>query len=186
DDVDDLSLILEKVLHSLEFYLAGFNEDGVCREGYMYWQYGFGYYVYFADLLKKRTGGKIDLFQSEKVHQIARFQQKVFMEGNAVINFSDCPSYVRVFLGMTHYLKQRYPDLDVPVTRLRAKYTHDHCSRWAPAIRNFVWFCPEEKGEPWRAATYYLDASQWHMSRHVSRSGVYVVAAKGGHNAEPH
>ncbi len=186
DDVDDLSLILEKVLHSLEFYLAGFNEDGVCREGYMYWQYGFGYYVYFADLLKKRTGGKIDLFQSEKVHQIARFQQKVFMEGNAVINFSDCPSHVRVFLGMTHYLKQRYPDLDVPVTRLRAKYTDDHCSRWAPAIRNLVWFCPEEKGEPWRAATYYLDASQWYMSRHVSRSGVYVFAAKGGHNAEPH
>ncbi|HTG67763.1 MAG TPA: hypothetical protein VL921_00760, partial [Candidatus Udaeobacter sp.] len=91
DDSERLSRVLERVLASLDCYLTGFGEDGACAEGYLYWQYGFGYYVYFAQLLKAATDGEINLFASSKVKEIALFQQKCFTGGRTVVNFSDSP-----------------------------------------------------------------------------------------------
>ncbi|PMC38045.1 hypothetical protein CJ195_10680 [Bacillus sp. UMB0899] len=177
-----LSSILDRVLQAMSYYLKGFNEDGACMEGYGYWQYGFGFYVYFSDLLKINTYGEIDLFQLEKVHQIATFQQKCFIYKNQVVNFSDSTEKGSVFLGLSHYLKDVFPKLEVPETELRAAYTDDHCSRWAPAFRNLIWFDENKAGKPWGNATYYLKDSQWFISRHNE----YVFASKGGHNDEPH
>lgn len=177
-----LSSIMDRVIQAMSYYLKGFNEDGACMEGYGYWQYGFGFYVYFADLLKRKTAGEVDLFQQEKVHQIASFQQKCFIYKNQVVNFSDSTERGSVFLGLSHYLKNIYPDLEVPENELRASYAEDHCSRWAPAFRNLLWFDENMRGKPWGNATYYLKDSQWFISRHQH----YVFACKGGHNDEPH
>jgi hypothetical protein len=182
DDQKMLSSILERVLNAMKYYLRGFNDDGACMEGYSYWQYGFGFYVYFADLLKKKTSGALDLFNTEKVHQIALFQQKCFMYKNQVVNFSDSTEIGTVFLGLSHYLKGIYPDLEVPESKLRASYDEDHCSRWAPAFRNLLWFDEKKTGNRWRSATYYLNDSQWLISRNHD----YGFACKGGHNDEPH
>lgn len=182
EDEEMLSVILERVLSSMEYYLKGFNDDGACMEGYGYWQYGFGFYVYFADLLKKKTNGKIDLFHSEKVHQIALFQQKCFLHKGQVVNFSDSVPNATIFLGLSHYLKKIFPDFELPVAELRASYIEDHCSRWAPAFRNLLWFDEHEEGMPWQNNTYYLSDSQWF----ISRSDHSVFACKGGHNDEPH
>jgi hypothetical protein len=182
NDKEILSVILERVLSSMEYYLKGFNDDGACMEGYGYWQYGFGFYVYFADLLKKKTAGEIDLFHSEKVHQIALFQQKCFIHKNQVVNFSDSNQQATVFLGISHYLKKIFQDIEVPEKGLRAPYTEDHCSRWAPAFRNLLWFNEQVEGKPWHDKTYFLSDSQWF----ISRNDPYVFACKGGHNDEPH
>lgn len=181
-DEEMLSSILGRVLSAIEYYLEGFNDDGACLEGYGYWQYGFGYFVYFADLLKKKTANSIDLFQSEKVHQISLFQQKCFTYKDQVVNFSDSTQTASVFLGVSHYLKRLYPDFEVPEIGLRAHYTEDHCSRWAPAIRNLLWFNADEVGNPWKNDTFYLPSSQWFISRYDDS----VFACKGGHNYEPH
>ncbi|HZH59302.1 MAG TPA: heparinase II/III family protein [Metabacillus sp.] len=182
EDEEILSIILERVLSSMDYYLKGFNDDGACMEGYGYWQYGFGYYIYFADLLKRKTNDEIDLFKSEKVHQIALFQQKCFLHKGQVVNFSDTVPNATIFLGISHYLKEIFQDIEVPETELRASYTEDHCSRWAPAFRNLLWFNEHEEGMPWRNYTYYLSDSQWF----ISRSDHSVFACKGGHNDEPH
>ncbi|WP_117168659.1 heparinase II/III family protein [Paraliobacillus sediminis] len=185
-DDHELSIVLERVLETMEYYLKGFNGDGTCMEGYGYWEYGFGFYVYFSDLLKKRTAGKIDLFQSEKVHQIALFQQKTFLDKNRVVNFSDTESTTSIFLGLSHYLAKQYPDFKIPEPALRANYTADHCSRWAPALRNVIWLDHTASGKQWGEATYFLKESQWFISRYASKHGRYAFAAKGGHNNEPH
>ena len=140
NDHEQQAEILERVLAALEAYLTGFYDDGTCLEGYGYWEYGFGFYVYFADLLKKRTNGKIDLFQSEKVHQIALFQQKIFLHKNNVANFSDALPAMNINLGLSHYLSEIYPDFELPEIELRAPFTADHCSRWAPVFRQLYWF----------------------------------------------
>ncbi|MEH7116758.1 heparinase II/III family protein [Neobacillus vireti] len=186
NDAGELAKLLERVLPAMDSYLKGFNEDGICLEGYGYWQYGFGYYVYFADLLKKRTGGKLDLFDSEKVHQIALFQQRCFLSRNLVVNFSDAQPTASVFLGLSHYLSKIYPDFHVPEQDLRAKYTVDHCSRWAPAIRNLLWFDETISPAPWKSGTFHSEESAWFISRHQSEFGDFSFAAKGGHNDEPH
>lgn len=185
-DKEELAIILERVFSSMDGYVSGFNDDGFCLEGYGYWQYGFGYYVYFADLLKKRTLGKLDLFASEKIHQISLFQQRCFLEHNLVVNFSDAVPTASVFLGLSHYLSKIYDDFEVPRKEIRAKYTDDHCSRWAPAIRNLLWFDELVQDKSWGSGTIYSKDSGWLISRHHDQSRIFSFAAKGGHNEEPH
>ncbi|MBM7654336.1 heparinase II/III family protein [Neobacillus cucumis] len=185
-DASELAIIIERVLPAMDSYLKGFNKDGICLEGYGYWQYGFGYFVYFADLLKKRTTGKLNLFDFEKVHQIALFQQRCFLNQSLVVNFSDALPTATVFLGLSHYLSGIYSDFEVPEQGLRAKYSDDHCNRWAPAIRNLLWFDENASPKPWKSGTYYSEESAWFISRHQSGAGNFSFAAKGGHNDEPH
>jgi hypothetical protein len=186
NDNDELTRIIKRVLPAMEGYVSGFTQDGFCLEGYGYWQYGFGYYVYFADLLKKRTAGKLDLFASEKIHQIALFQQRCFLNNHLVVNFSDAVPTASVFLGLSHYLSKIYDDFDVPKNELRAKYTEDHCSRWAPAIRNILWFDEHAKETIWGRGTFFSKESGWYISRYQDPSGNYSFATKAGHNDEPH
>ncbi|WP_053374202.1 heparinase II/III family protein [Paenibacillus sp. FJAT-27812] len=194
DDTERLSVVLERVLHSLDCYLSGFGEDGACAEGYLYWQYGFGYYVYFAQLLKSATDGKINLFDSDKVKEIALFQQKSFTGGSTVVNFSDSPASSGIFMGLSCCLHGEYEEVIVPDASLRADYSADHCGRWAPAIRNLVWVREEWMESDasgsvaiWPSESYYLPDVQWLLSRHAAEDGgSYSFAAKGGHNEEPH
>ncbi|WP_062050185.1 heparinase II/III family protein [Bacillus sp. JCM 19034] len=186
DDHEELSVILERVLYAMDAYLSGFHDDGACLEGYGYWQYGFGFFVYFADLLKKKTNGKIDLMQSEKVHQIALFQQKIFLTSNRIVNFSDSLASGKVWIGLTHYLRQSFPDIDLPKEEWRASYMDDHCSRWAPAIREILWLREDFEGMSWTAKSYLLEQAQWFVSRYQMEGEMYAFATKGGHNDEPH
>lgn len=198
DDAVRLSRILERVLAAMNCYLSGFGEDGVCAEGYGYWQYGFGYYVYFAQLLKEASEGEFDLFASGKVKAIALFQQKCFTGGNSVVNFSDSLPEVGIFMGLSSCLHREYDEVALPDPGLRAPYAEDHCGRWAPALRNLIW--PQESGAAaaqsagqaegrpvWPAEAYYLPDAKWLVSRHIDGDGhTFSFAAKGGHNAEPH
>jgi hypothetical protein len=191
DNPEELADVLLRVFPVLDCFLQGYQEDGACREGYGYWQYGFGYYTYFADLLYQRTSGAIDLFDDEKVHAIAKFPQACFLEGQRVVNFSDSGPVAGLFLGLAHYLNQVYPDIDAPESRLRSAYADDHCGRWAPGVRNLFWYRPElTPGQPWTTGSVYLDDAEWLVSRReiMGKAGAvrYAFAAKGGHNDEPH
>ncbi|QAY68007.1 heparinase II/III family protein [Paenibacillus protaetiae] len=186
EEQERLADVLEKALGSMGSYLSGFGEDGACLEGIGYWNYGFGYYVYFADLLKQRTSGRLNLFAGDKIRQIALFQQKCYLGGDMTANFSDSLARTQVQLGLSHYLSRIYPDIDVPPLQVRAAFTDDHCSRWAPAFRNMIWYDQHKQAAEWRAADYVLPDAQWVVSRHQTACGSFGFAAKGGHNGEPH
>jgi hypothetical protein len=49
-----------------------------------------------------------------------------------------------------------------------------------------LWFDEDSVSLPWRHGTHYSRDSQWFLSRHISESGSFAFAAKGGHNDEPH
>lgn len=193
---DELADVLVHVLPVLRSFLLGYEPDGACKEGYGYWQYGFGYYVYFADLLRQRTGGALDLFALDGIGAIARFSQASFLDGRLVANFSDAHPEYGVYMGLAHYLLGEYPGrFASPAAELRAAHAADHCGRWAPAVRNLIWFQPERAaGEPWPAGSTYLPDAQWLVSRVEASVGErrrpqpqrFAFAAKGGHNNEPH
>ncbi|WP_157794081.1 heparinase II/III family protein [Paenibacillus donghaensis] len=186
-DRSRLARILEKTERSISFYLRGFGDDGACLEGLGYWNYGFGYFVYYADLLLRRSGGRRDWFQNDQVRRIATFQQKCFLNGPLVVNFSDALSSGSVHPGLSHYLADRYTEVETPPASLNADYCEDHCSRWAPALRNLIWRHGDtEAPAHWGAGDFYLPDAGWLISR-VSRDGsAFGFAAKGGHNDEPH
>ena len=186
-DEERLARIVGKVLGSMDSFLAGYGDDGACLEGLGYWNYGFGYFVYFADLLRKRTGGALDLLSGGKVRSIATFQQKVYLSRDRIANFSDSAPRARFQAGLACYLASLFPEVEVPPAALAASYREDACSRWAPALRNLIWLDPRRTGAgEWRAADAYLPDAQWLLSRHRSAAGFFGFAAKAGHNGEPH
>lgn len=184
-----LAPIIVRVLDTMENFLSGFGDDGGCKEGLGYWNYGFGFFVYFAKLLKERTVGKINLMNDKKVREIALFQQRCYIDKNKVISFSDVPRQVNFHAGLSQRLANLYPEIKLPDGRFRASFSDDKCYRWAHNIRDLVW--PEgNKEDKEKIETDlmmdYLEDSQWLICKLNEDRGNIVFAAKGGDNNEPH
>lgn len=179
--------IIHRAIGTMNHYLSGFGADGACAEGPGYWNYGFGYYVYFADLLRRATGGKANMLESKHVRTIASFQQKAYLVGSRPANFSDAAPHVSVNIGLSDYLATHVEEVTTAPLSIRAGFTDDHCFRFAHALRNLVWFRPEApRQSDWAAGSWYLADAQWLISRVSHAAGSFGFAAKGGHNAEPH
>ncbi|MGG1551579.1 hypothetical protein [Paenibacillus ferrarius] len=180
--------ILTRVMDAMECFLEGFTDEGACLEGLNYWYYGFGYYVYFSELLKQRTGGKVDLLQtSDKVRRIALFPQRCFLQGNQVANFSDCSRTGGVEPGIFSRLGEQFADIRVPSLEPLAAPI-DHCGRYAKTLRSVAWLNEPllREREGLALGTDFLPEAQWMIARWQSGEQTVSFAAKGGHNDEPH
>lgn len=174
---------LERFEQGAANYLSGFGEDGFCQEGFLYWTYGFGFFVIYADLILGFTQGKIDHFRDPKVERIAAFFQKKYINGEAEVSFSDAEPDVRYPLGQMHYLKKEYPQtILLPPLHLSNVQGSWRC---ADFLYNIVWFdaalaaCPDDMET---SSVHYGPDAQWL----ICRNKAFGFAAKAGHNAEPH
>lgn len=186
EDDEVLALILGRVLNTMECFLMGYKDDGACTEGLSYWNYGFGFFVFFAELLKQKTAGAIDLMRGDKIREIALFQQKCYLSGNHVISFSDSIETAKHRIGLSHFLKKKYQEIEIPDIRYKVAFTDDHCYRWAHAIRDFIWSDSRLGCDQPGEATYYLKDSQYLITRKRIAENMVCFAAKCGHNGEPH
>lgn len=183
EDDDHLAAVLDRVLPAMDSFLAGFAEDGSCLEGIGYWKYGFSYFVAFAELLERRTAGKIRLFEDPRVEKIAAFQQKIYFPGGRTVCFSDGSNRARWFPGLTFFLSRRFEQVTLlPASTCELSYDADHCHRWSTIWRNLIW-SDDTAAENMEYRTCQLPAAQWFIGHSPTGAG---VAAKGGHNAEPH
>ena len=184
---DTLAPLLRRVLDTMDCFLDGFADDGACREGVGYWAYGFGYFVYFAALLKQRTAGEIDLMKNnDKIKSIAMFQQKCYLSDNYVISYSDTPLTYQYQIGLTHYLKSLFEEIDVPPLEFHSGAWGDHCFRFSHAIRNLLWSKEEYVTNKLPNAYYVLEEAQIFIRRSEWNGTNVAFSLKGGHNAEPH
>ena len=181
-DEGRLCAILEKAFCSLENFLSGFSPDGACLEGLGYWNYGFGPYVALAKYLAERTGGKLTLFSFDIVERVSRFYSMCFFKGGRTVSFADSGSYGK-YVTFTHsILLGRYPDLRIPSELVSMDLPPNM------RLRELAYFFTETTEQYMRSAsevlgTYILPEAQWYIS--TSENGI-GIAAKGGHNDEPH
>ncbi len=184
DDEYKLAGVLKSVTDTMACFLRGFSDDGVCHEGIGYWTYGFGYFMMFADVLKKRTGGRIDLLDDPKVKKIAAFPVSCLYEGGLSLPFSDAWKFAKVRPGMMNYLSRRFPDLPLPSgDMIKNRFDNYSSERFALDVRDFLW-CGREFSEadyPPFVAPY--PGAEWYIAR--AGSGVTFMA-KAGNNAETH
>lgn len=174
-----------KIMNSLHAFLSGYGDDGICTEGLGYWNYGFGYYLYFSQLLYEFTDGKTNLMDSDKVREIVQFQQRMYLSGGTVASFSDGGREGEFEPGLTHRLKDIYPDL---VTVPDRKFEHKDFNgrlenRFAMCVRTLFWTNPEyaENTGKYTGENYY-ESAQWY----INIKDKFGFAAKGGHNEESH
>ena len=174
--------LLPRFRYSMDCFLSGYGEDGFCLEGIDYWQYGFGYFLCYAEMERYVTGGKYDYFKDPKVRKISTYQQKVIINGHVTVSFSDGSRFSDVSPGVTHLLRREYGD---EIELLQGDLTGfaEGCARYSLATRDIAWFDPSFGVEQVKENTVYRaeDAEWW-----IVKNPAYGFAAKAGNNDEPH
>ncbi|MGM0125620.1 hypothetical protein IGI37_003019 [Enterococcus sp. AZ194] len=172
--------ILGKVALCMQTYLDSFQEDGACLEGVGYWAYGFGYYIYFAELYKRILGDSHYLTGS-KIKRIASFPHAVMLTNKQFVLFSD---YTQSLLptGLLTFCKEHL-GVPIPPVVTPNHLDDDHCYRFAHIMRNVHW-AKEKIGDSLSEGVTYLQDAQWLFVRD-SQSQCFL-AAKAGSNEESH
>ena len=171
----------ERILEAMALYIASFPDDGNCPEGLHYWNFGFGRYVWFADVLFEYTKGACDLFQNEKVKRIAAYAQKIFLKGNTSASISDSDRGARADAALMRYLCGRYPDeCIVPPKELIKEDFGD--IPWLSLVRSFLCGADADHAEALPQKNHYFESS--HLA--IVNTQNYSLAVKAGHNGESH
>ncbi len=171
-------------LNSMVFYLSGFGDDGYCSEGTGYWEYGFGHYLYLAEMLYDYTNKKINLYEfndPDKLNNVANFPHNFQIHKGMYSPFSD--GVTRVKPGQTnfaYYMAAKYYGSSKPT-----KFVSDESVQDILAWNDPEFFAPsEEEIKELPNYTYFDD-----MGIVISRGQQEVpfsIAMKAGHNAENH
>lgn len=187
---DRLAAVLAKALEGIERYLATFGEDGGTAEGVGYWEKGLFFVAALGELLAARTAGRVDLLAHPRLPQIARFPARAVLSPGVYVPFSDTGLDRKPQLALLHFLARRY---NLP--ELAALGSYDSATRTltnrgpAEKLRDLFWHPPEpqgQEGDRLPAADLLADI-QWFFARaNPGDPAGLVLAAKGGHNAEPH
>lgn len=183
-DKEKLHKLLDRLNSSIMNYIGGFSEDGACLEGLSYYTYGMSFFVAYADLVYKYFAGRVNLFNNDKLKNIALFQQKCFLSENISLSFSDSSKDEKYRVGLTAYLSKRYVGVKFPAKSLVAGLESDNCYRYGILSRDYFWTkqytnVAKMEGE-WHTV---LPIAQWSICKSNNNC---AMAAKGGHNDEPH
>lgn len=190
-DLGRLAAVLAKAIDGMQRYLATFGGDGACAEGVGYWEKGMFFFVALADLIAARTEGRIDLFDDPRLRQIAAFPMRAELSPGCFVAFSDTGVNRQLQWALLHFLAGRYdlPALAAldPVGPQRRTLTGRGP---AEKIRDLFWYPDESANDQQTAdknkADFFSDV-QWLIARATPADpNGLVLAAKGGHNDEPH
>lgn len=183
-DPDTLAPVLMRVLEGMQVHENGYRDDGASPEGFGYWQYGFEYTLMFADLLKQRTGGKINLFEDEKLKRVAGFGTDCCFGSSIKLPFGDCnwrgvlDEAVRRYVGAMGVCVCPQGD-----TQLSFDACWEHGNLM---LRHLIWTMQPEK----RALAYPRSAvypqSELFMGFYRTPEDPLYLAVKGGNNGESH
>ncbi len=105
--------MIKRLDTAMQSYLNSFGEDGACVEGVGYWAYGFGYFLYYAQLLAEVLQEDTYLKQP-KTRKIAAFPYYTMISPGHYVPFSDY-SAIELPSGLVSYC---YEHLGVAVPQL--------------------------------------------------------------------
>ncbi len=172
-----IALVLEQLNRFIE---VGFEPDGTCLEGIGYWNYGLSHYVIFAEMLRARTEGKIDLLAQEKIKAIAGYPLTVALAPGIFASFADSHEGGSVKPYLAAKLGER-----TGAEGLRGLMRFGTDNRADYVLCNLLWWDGTTASFP---ALEDVVLPQSGLARLTGTLGgkPLALAAKAGHNAEPH
>lgn len=172
--------VKDRILHAMKRYIASFPDDGNCPEGLHYWHFGFGRWVWFADVLYGYSGGRCDLFQDEKVKRIAMYAQKMFLKGNATVSISDSDRAEKADATLLSFLHGKYGECTLVPRELTSSNFGD--IPWLSRSRQFLYGADIRYPRSLPLQNYlFRDSAQA-----IVNTETYSLAVKAGHNGESH
>ncbi len=177
DDPARLSQALTTVLEQLDRFIKNaFTEDGASLEGIGYWNYGLSHYVSFAEMLRERTNGTMDLLGQEKMKAIAQYPGTVYLGNGVYASFADAHETSEVEPYLAARISQR-----TGATELLGLVGNPTDWRLNTLLRNLTWWDGTKVAEPPLREAFLPKSG---IAKFVS--GPAVLAIKAGHNDEPH
>ena len=157
------------------------GEDGGWQEGGGYWNYGVHTSTFFADALKRLSGGKYNLFENERLkNNPVSFPIYISVAGNTALNFEDSGARR---IGSSHL-----------VNKLAAE-TKNHNAAWyreeyfdaGTDIFDIIWPRADVKPqEPKEKSRLFRTIDWWVMRSDFKDADKVTVAGKAGMNDDPH
>lgn len=183
-DSRTLAPVIKRVLDGLNVHLSGYNDDGASPEGFGYWQYGFEYFLMFADLLARRTGGRINLVDDEKVRRIAGFGADCCFGTKMKLPFGDAnwlavfDEAVRRYVG---HMGAHVPPQGDTFASFDAAF--EHCP---VQLRHLIWTMKPAQGAERFPRSAVYPSSEYFMGFYRRKEDPVYLLAKGGNNGESH
>ena len=171
---------LPRLLETMRTFMSGFPFDGTCMEGFGYWHYGFGNFLWFADLLYQYSDGAQDLLTWDRVEAVGNYAQRSFLKGGTIITNADSSAYAVADLGMVSYMHRRFPNVPM-LPKERTNYNQGNL-HWMMILRNLVYAEHGADNTDFRLQDAFLTGAGQAV---MHRKG-YSFAIKAGHNQEPH
>ncbi|QYY34507.1 heparinase II/III family protein [Ruficoccus sp. ZRK36] len=164
-------------------FIEGFGDDGFCQEGLGYWNFGFGFYLVGADLLKHATGGELDLLSTDKIRAISQFGRRWQISGNHYPAFSDARLTDKPAGWMLDYIAVNFGEGTIsPVPNLKAGLNVSLLDVSLPRPE-----VPEKaSASPLALRDWFPDGGALISRRHPDPNKGLAVAMKSGHNAQLH
>jgi hypothetical protein len=180
-DTERQAKALSAVLGQLERFLReGFEEDGACLEGVGYWNYGLSHFVSLAAMLNARTQGEIDLLAHPKLQKIAAYPAAVALDKNIFAAFSDSHEHSAISPYLAARLSER-----TGTSALLSQMGGPENWRVALVLRNLLWWDGAASDAPEIVETYLPGSGIIKLVGEAQGTRL-VLAAKAGHNGEPH
>ncbi len=128
DSVEERAEFVAAMEISNPLFLNGFTADGYCSEGIGYWNFGFGYYLYMAAMVRLATDGKLDILDHPVVENTCAYAKNIMIDKSVAPAFADCavnarPSTAILWLIQNthpHTLRQRITIEDTSILKLLA------------------------------------------------------------------
>lgn len=170
-------------------FLAGFTADGYCSEGLGYWNYGFGHFVWLAEMLRLATDGRLDLLADPAAFMPALFPWRAEILNGVYPSLSDCNPGTKPDARVVQVLSERFrlsPPGGVaaggnqPGRALAITVLSTFLPRPLPPV-------PAHPGasrlDPLRT---WFDEAGVLVGRPAAGQPAFAVCLKGGHNGEHH
>ena len=203
-DADERLAAVGCALNSMKKYLSGFGDDGYCSEGAGYWNYGFGHYLYLAQIVYDYTEGRINLFETDKptkLKNVGNFPERYEIQNGTCAPFADGSSRVSNNGGFASVLAAKHYGARKPSRGRRPSGEGRDSEERKPsniisdeaAYQLIAWahpdaFMPTENVDATRKElpdTTYFDEFGMVISR-GKQEVPFSIAIKAGHNAENH
>ncbi|MEP3837808.1 MAG: hypothetical protein ABJM36_09175 [Algibacter sp.] len=179
-------------INSMSKYLSGFGDDGYCSEGAGYWGYGFGHYLYLAEIIYDFTNGAVNLFEFDnpvKLENVANFPHRYQIAEGVFSPFADGVTKISDDGGFARKMVARKYAAGFPPVSKNQK-TSDTYSAFYQLIEWGYMNAEKDRGISVKVANKlpnhtYFDQFGMVISRGIQELPL-SIAIKAGHNSENH